>query len=72
MVCAMSEQTYTVAGMTCDHCVKAVTEELAQLAGVTAVKVDLSSARATVTSERPLDDAEVRAAVEEAGYEVTG
>jgi copper ion binding protein len=67
----MSEQTYTVAGMTCDHCVKAVADELAQLTGVTAVDVNLSSGRATVTSDRPLDEAEVRAAVEEAGYEVT-
>ena len=68
----MSEQTYTVVGMTCDHCVKAVADELSRLPGVTAVDVSLSSGRATMTSDWPLDDAEVRAAVEEAGYEVTG
>jgi copper chaperone CopZ len=56
--------------MTCGHCVQAVTEELSQLPGVTAVKVDLASGQAEVGSEAPLDSAAVRAAVEEAGYQL--
>ena len=62
--------TWTVTGMTCGHCVASVTEEVAELEGVTAVDVDLASGAVTVTSEQPLDDAAVRAAVAEAGYAV--
>jgi copper chaperone len=61
---------FTVTGMTCQHCVASVTEEVQELDGVTDVAVDLSSGRLTVTSEQPLSDAEVRAAVEEAGYQL--
>jgi copper ion binding protein len=68
----MSIATYTVAGMTCAHCVSAVTEEVAQIPGVTAVDVHLESGGLTVTSEEPVDEAAVRTAVEEAGYEVAG
>ena len=68
----MSTATYTVVGMTCGHCVSAVTEEVSQVPGVTAVDVDLASGGLTVTSEAPVDEAAVRAAVEEAGYEVAG
>ena len=56
--------------MTCDHCVGAVTSEVAGVAGVTAVDVDLARGRVTVTSDRAVDPAAVHAAVEEAGYEV--
>ena len=66
----MSENTYTVSGMTCEHCVASVTEELTELDGVTAVAVDLSSGAVRVTSEQPLDIADVRSAVEEAGYQL--
>jgi copper chaperone len=66
----MSEAVYTVRGMTCDHCVSAVRTEVGALDGVTAVDVDLGSGRVRVTSAQPLDDGAVRAAVEEAGYEV--
>lgn len=62
---------YTVTGMSCGHCVAAVTEEVGGLTGVTAVDVDLESGRVTVTSDAPIDAAEVAAAVAEAGYEVT-
>jgi copper chaperone CopZ len=62
--------TYTVTGMTCEHCVRSVSEEVAALPGVTAVDVDLPSGGLTVTSETPVADADVRAAVEEAGYEL--
>jgi copper chaperone len=68
----VNTSSYTVVGMTCGHCVSAVTEEVGQVPGVTGVEVDLVSGGLTVTSESPLDEAAVRAAVEEAGYEVTG
>ncbi len=63
---------YTVDGMSCGHCVNAVTEEVGEVAGVTDVAVDLESKKVTVTSEGPVDDASVRAAIDEAGYEVRG
>jgi copper chaperone CopZ len=62
--------TYTVTGMTCEHCVRAVTQELSGLPGVARVEVDLGTGAATVTSDAPLPDDAVRAAVEEAGYEL--
>jgi copper chaperone CopZ len=62
--------TYTVQGMTCDHCKKAVSSELGQLAGVEAVEVDLETKLVTVTGDR-LDDQALRAAIEEAGYEAS-
>jgi copper chaperone len=68
----MSTATYTVVGMTCGHCVNSVTEEVSQVPGVTGVDVDLTSGGLTVTSDAPVDEAVVRAAVEEAGYEVAG
>jgi copper chaperone len=66
----MSTATYTVTGMTCEHCVRSVSEEVAALPGVTAVDVDLASGGLTVTSDAPVEEADVRAAVEEAGYEL--
>ncbi|GLY96227.1 cation transporter [Actinoplanes sp. NBRC 103695] len=63
-------RTYTVTGMTCSHCVSAVSSELGSLDGVDDVQVDLGAGAVTVTSEAPLDDAAVRAAVDEAGYEL--
>jgi copper chaperone CopZ len=62
--------TYTVSGMTCGHCVRAVTEELLKLDGVGTVEIDLATGATVVTSDGPLDDAAVAAAVDEAGYEV--
>jgi copper chaperone len=66
----MTTATYTVVGMTCGHCVTAVTEEVSQVPGVTGVDVDLSSGGLTVTSDAPVEESAVRAAVEEAGYQV--
>ncbi|WP_216215303.1 heavy-metal-associated domain-containing protein [Amycolatopsis aidingensis] len=66
----MVETTYTVTGMTCQHCVKSVTEEVGEVRGVTAVSVDLPTGAVTVTSESEPDLAAVRAAVEEAGYQL--
>ncbi len=65
-----STATFTVTGMTCGHCVASVTEEVSEVPGVTDVAVDLDSGLLTVTSDGPLDDAAVRAAVDEAGYAV--
>jgi copper chaperone len=62
--------TYTVSGMTCQHCVSAVTGELSSLDGVDDVQVDLGTGVVTVTSAAPLDESDVRAAVDEAGYEL--
>jgi copper ion binding protein len=61
---------YTVSGMTCGHCVASVTEEVQEISGVTEVAVDLESGGLRVTSEGPVSDADVRAAVEEAGYQI--
>jgi len=62
---------FTVSGMTCNHCVMSVTEEVSEVPGVTAVDVDLASGRMTVTSDTPVDAQQIRAAVAEAGYQVT-
>ncbi|MDA8342698.1 MAG: heavy-metal-associated domain-containing protein [Actinomycetota bacterium] len=65
----MSEtMTYTVPGMTCSHCTHAVSTELQAVAGVQAVDVDLETKAVKVTGEG-LDDAALRAAIDEAGYE---
>jgi copper chaperone len=58
----------TVEGMTCEHCVASVTEEVSEVAGVTAVAVTLESGALVVTSEMPVEAAAVGAAVAEAGY----
>jgi copper chaperone len=68
----MTTTNYTVTGMTCAHCVNAVTEEVTEIPGVTEVAIDLPSGRLTVTSDQPVDGDDVRAAVEEAGYAVVG
>ncbi|RSN58881.1 cation-transporting ATPase [Amycolatopsis sp. WAC 04182] len=66
----MSTSTYTVSGMACGHCAGFVTEEIETIAGVTGVAVDVEAGTVTVTSDEVLDIAVVRAAVEEAGYEL--
>lgn len=66
----MTESTYRVTGMTCDHCVRAVSTEVSKVPGVSDVQVDLASGGVTVRSEAPLDESTVREAVEEAGYEL--
>lgn len=65
----MSVRTYTVEGMSCDHCVKAITSEVTQLAGVEAVAVDLANRTVSVSGDG-VDDAAVAAAIDEAGYTV--
>jgi copper chaperone CopZ len=63
---------YKVSGMTCGHCEGAVSQEISALDGVTAVKAVAKSGEVTVTSAAPLDEEAVRAAVDEAGYELVG
>ena len=64
----MATQTFAVTGMTCGHCVMSVREEVSEVSGIVAVDVDLESGRMTVDGDN-YDDAAVRAAVAEAGYE---
>ena len=64
----MSTETYTVTGMTCDHCSRSVSAEVSAVADVTAVDVDLPTGKVTVTSEQPVSTGTIREAVEEAGY----
>jgi copper ion binding protein len=64
----MSTETYTVTGMTCDHCSRSVSAEVAAVAGVAGVDVDLATGKVTVTSEQPVSTDKIREAVEEAGY----
>ena len=66
------DAVYRVAGMTCGQCAGAVSAEVGEVPGVTRVRVNLASGAVTVTSDSPLDDGAVRAAVAEAGYEVAG
>ena len=68
----MTTATYAVNGMTCGHCVAAVTDKLSGVPGVTDVTVDLDTGTVGVTSADPLSTDAVRAAVEEAGYELAG
>ncbi|MGJ7905771.1 heavy-metal-associated domain-containing protein [Actinopolyspora sp. H202] len=66
----MSTQTFKVAGMTCQHCVASVQEELGELPEVTNVEVSLDNGDVTVTSENGISEEAASAAVEEAGYTV--
>ena len=67
----MTTRTYAVHGMTCEHCVPAITAEVTKVPGVTDVVVDLTGNAVAVTGQA-VDDAAVRAAVDEAGYAVVG
>lgn len=71
----MTTTSYAVTGMTCDHCVSAVTEELSKLPGVERVEIDLvagGTSAVRVSSVAALDVVRVREAVDEAGYELGG
>jgi copper chaperone len=70
-----SSTTILIAGMTCEHCVNAVTAELSGLSGVTAVEVDLHPGLATpviITSDHELTAVAIADAVDEAGYSIAG
>ena len=66
----MTTTIYEVKGMTCGHCVSAVSTELSTIDGVSDVAVELDTGKVTVTSESPLDLSNVREAIDEAGYEL--
>lgn len=66
----MTSRTVTVVGMTCQHCVAAVTEEVSGLDGVTSVSIALDTGRVDIESDAPVDDAALAAAIDEAGYEL--
>ncbi len=65
----MAETTYSVTGMTCEHCVRSVRAEVGAIDGVESVGVDLASGRVTVTGAG-FSDEQIRAAVDEAGYQL--
>jgi copper chaperone CopZ len=65
----MTEKSYTVVGMTCDHCVLSVREEVSEVDGIEAVDVDLGSGRLQVRGENVSDTA-VSDAVADAGYQL--
>ncbi len=60
--------TFQVAGMTCGHCRRAVTEEISRIPGIQGVAVDLATGSVTVTATQPVDRTDVAYAVGEAGY----
>lgn len=66
----MATATYEVTGMTCEHCVNAVKGEISQLDGVEQVDVQLEGGKVTVQSGAPVDEAQIRSAVEKAGYQL--
>ncbi|GAB3435964.1 heavy-metal-associated domain-containing protein [Phycicoccus ginsengisoli] len=63
--------TFTVNGMTCSHCERAVTQEISAVPGVVAVSIDLPTGTVTVTAAQPVDRADIAAAIDEAGYTLT-
>jgi len=68
----MSTAVFTVSGMSCGHCEKSVSQELRSLPGVTEVSADAKAGTVSVDSDQPLADEAVRAAVDEAGFELVG
>ncbi|MCV7238724.1 cation-transporting ATPase [Mycolicibacterium celeriflavum] len=64
----MTTTTVTVTGMTCGHCATSVREEISEITGVTNVDVDVASGAVTIASVVPVEPAEIRSAVEDAGY----
>ena len=68
----MTTSTYTVVGMTCEHCVRSVSEEVGAIPGVSDLSVDLATGALSVTTEaEPVADDAVREAVAEAGYSIS-
>jgi copper chaperone len=66
----MTEQTYRVPDVSCQHCVQAITEEVGSIPGVSRVDVDLGAKLVTVEHDGSVSDAQLRAGIEEAGYEI--
>ncbi|MBM9505109.1 heavy-metal-associated domain-containing protein [Actinacidiphila acididurans] len=68
----MSETVYTVSGMSCSHCESAIAKEVGAIPGVTSASAVAQTGLLTIASAQPMDDEAVRAAVDEAGYELVG
>ncbi|MDP9356321.1 MAG: heavy-metal-associated domain-containing protein [Chloroflexota bacterium] len=66
----MSEQVYRVPDVSCDHCVRAITEELTKLSGVTEVDVNLESKLVTVRHDDSVSDEQIREGIADAGYDI--
>lgn len=66
----MVKTSIKVAGMTCQHCVNSVTEEVSGLTGVVSVNIDLASGSVEIESANELVASDLEAAIQEAGYEV--
>jgi copper ion binding protein len=66
----MATYVYRVPDVSCEHCVKAITDELGSLDGVKHVDVDLDTKLVTVEADAPAQDADLRAGIEEAGYDI--
>ncbi|GAB6035687.1 cation transporter [Fundidesulfovibrio butyratiphilus] len=62
-------KTIEVKGMSCNHCVQSVTKALSAVDGVTGVKVDLQGAKATFEEAKPVDEAALKKAIEDVGFE---
>lgn len=62
---------FHVTGMTCGHCEMSVREEVSEVAGVTEISVSSETGKLTVTHDAPIADADIIAAVDEAGYAAT-
>ena len=68
----MESRVVLVTGMSCDHCAEAVRAEVGRIAGVTGVDVDLATGKVQVTADPFPADADLRAAIDEAGYALGG
>ncbi len=66
----MMEQIYRVPDVSCEHCVRAITDELGKLPGIQNVGVDLKTKLVTVQHDGSVTDADLRAGIEEAGYDI--
>jgi len=69
---SVSSRSVAVTGMTCDHCASAVRAEVSKLPGITDVEVDIAAGTVRITGDPLPGDTPLRAAVEEAGYELAG
>ncbi len=66
----MVQRVYRVPDVSCQHCVRAITSELQKIPGVQSVHVDLDTKLVTVAADESVSDEEIRAGIEEAGYEI--
>jgi copper chaperone len=72
MIAGVETRSIVVTGMSCDHCASAIRAEVSKLPGVTEVDVDVAAGKVRITGAPVPGEAALRAAVEEAGYELAG